>query len=114
MAENERVRESLNEVRKEKEEIYRNLKKMEAENKALELRLKTIEIERQKDLSDNRRFIENLDHEKKEKVKLLTELAELKNLKARKDAENTSLKSSSSVLEKENERLTKLSETWNI
>lgn len=33
---------------------------------------------------------------------------------ARKDAELASIKSSSNNLEKENERLTKLCETWNI
>jgi len=44
----------------------------------------------------------------------LTELAELKSLMARKDAELTSVKSSSNSLEKENERLSKLCETWNI
>ena len=53
--------------------------------------------------------MEGLEAEKKDKIRLLTELAEVKNNSVRKDAEIVSLKSQITNLQTENDRLHKQS-----
>lgn len=78
------------------------------------MKCNALESERQRHLTENKKLLENLAAEKREKIGLLNDVTEAKNLITRKDAEMATMKSSNSNLVIENERLTKQIETMNL
>ena len=112
--ENIRLRENETTLRREKDEALKLARKLEGEMKIQEVKMKSINNEKERCLGEVRKFRETLEQEKKERIKMLEECSGLKSMGTRKDAEISTLKAQAANLQQENDRLKKVIEEGNL